>query len=72
MRQAAEEARRQEEEEEQRQARASSGSGGWDSSTAERQCRDEHRSDLRRGYDEGYRKCVERAREFARDQGRRE
>ena len=72
VRQAAEEAKRQAEEEERRQARASSGSGGWDSSTAERQCRDEHRADLRKGYDRGYRNCIERAEKFARDQGRRE
>ena len=42
--------------------------GGSSDSGAHRRCRDEHRSDLRRGYDEGYRKCIEQAREFANQQ----
>jgi ACT domain-containing protein len=50
---------------------AAAAKGGSSGKDADRRCREEHRSDLRRGYDEGYRKCVERAREFAAQQSSR-
>ena len=53
----------------EREAASSSGAG-FDQKAAHDRCREEHKRDLRRGYDEGFQSCLKQAREFAAKQQR--